>query len=194
MQLEMALPNSRASIRAAINLKSLGHNRWVLAGFALVLIGAGLVWQWSWLVAIGVAPLLVGAVPCVAMCALGLCMHRMCSRTGSAAPNGTSQALHLSRRPDMTIGKISFAVVAAALGALIVPAVAQNGSSDMQRRQDHGMSMGAMGQGMRGGGMMSGGMMAGCADMMQSMNNNGGNGRPNSQWQKHSPRNPDNGG
>ena len=89
----------------------------------------------------------------------------------------------------MTVGrKISFAVVAAALGALIVPAFAQNGSSDMQSRHDHGMSMGPMGQGMRGGGMM-----AGCADMMQSMNN-GGNGRPNSQWQKHPSRPPENGG
>jgi hypothetical protein len=41
--------------------------------------------------------------------------------------------------------------------------------------------------------MMPGSMMAGCADMMQSMSN-GGNSRPNSQWQKHPPRNPDNGG
>ena len=41
--------------------------------------------------------------------------------------------------------------------------------------------------------MMSGGMMAGCAGMMQSMNN-GGDGRPNSQWQKHPGQNPDNGG
>ena len=39
-----------------------------------------------------------------------------------------------------------------------------------------------MGHGMMGGGMMASGMMAGgCAGMMQSMN--GGDGRPNSQWQ-----------
>lgn len=37
-------------------------------------IAAGLALNWSWLVAIGVAPLLLTALPCVAMCALGFCM------------------------------------------------------------------------------------------------------------------------
>ena len=54
------------------------------------------------------------------------------------------------------------AVLAAGIGALIVPAL-------------------AMGHAIMGGGMMSGG----CAGMMRSMN--GGDGRPNSQWQSHSP-------
>jgi hypothetical protein len=94
----------------------------------------------------------------------------------------------------MTVAsKLTIAAFAAAFGALIVPAFAQNGSSYTQARPDHGMSMGHMGQGMMGGGMMSGRMMAGCADMMQSMND-GGDGRPNSQWQKRRPRAPDNGG
>ena len=90
----------------------------------------------------------------------------------------------------MTVAsKLTIAAFAAALGALIAPAFAQN---DTQARPDRGMSMDHMG-GMMGRGMMSGGMMAGCADMMQSMNN-GGNGRPNSQWQKRQPQTPDNGG
>ena len=90
--------------------------------------------------------------------------------------------------------KLTIAVLAAALGGLIVPAFAQNGLNGMQSRPDHSMmSMGNMGQGRMGGGMMSGSMMTGCSDMMQSMNN-GGNGRPNSQWQKHPPRNSENGG
>jgi len=50
---------------------------WIVAGIALV---AGLALNWSWLVAIGVAPLLVAALPCVAMCALGLCMHKVAGR------------------------------------------------------------------------------------------------------------------
>lgn len=54
------------------------------------------------------------------------------------------------------------------------------------------MNMGHMGRGMMGDGMMSRGMMAGCSEMMQSMN--GDDDRPNSQWQKHPPRNPQNGG
>jgi hypothetical protein len=90
MQMETTLTNSATSIAPAI-LKRLGSKRVLLGVLALVLIGVGLAWQWSWLVAIGVAPLLVSAAPCVAMCALGLCMHRMCNSTGSATPNGTSQ-------------------------------------------------------------------------------------------------------
>jgi hypothetical protein len=72
-------------------LSRLGRNRLLVGGAALSLIAAGLIWQWSWLVAIGVAPLLLSAAPCVAMCALGLCMHRMCSRTGTSAQNVTSE-------------------------------------------------------------------------------------------------------
>ena len=94
----------------------------------------------------------------------------------------------------MTVGnKLTIAVVAAALGVLIAPAFAQNGSTTMPSPSDHGMNMGHMGRGMMGGGMMSGRMMSGCAEMMQSKNN-GGNGTPNSQWQNHPPRNPENGG
>jgi hypothetical protein len=45
----------------------------VLAAVALV---AGAALNWSWLVAVGVAPLLLAVLPCVAMCALGLCAHK----------------------------------------------------------------------------------------------------------------------
>jgi hypothetical protein len=95
----------------------------------------------------------------------------------------------------MSLGsKLSIVALAAALGGLIVPAIAQNNPGSMQGPPDQGMSMGHMGQGMMRGGMMSRGMMGGgCAEMMQSMNN-GGDGRPNSQWQKPSPGSPDNGG
>jgi hypothetical protein len=41
---------------------------------AIVVIAAGLALNWSWLVAIGLAPLIFGVLPCAAMCALGLCM------------------------------------------------------------------------------------------------------------------------
>ncbi len=92
MQMETTLMNLRASIGVPAMFKRLGGKRLMLAGVALALIGAGLTWQWSWLVAIGVAPLLVGAAPCIAMCALGLCMHRIGSSTGSAAQSATSQS------------------------------------------------------------------------------------------------------
>ena len=47
--------------------------------------------NWSWLSAVGVAPLIVGVLPCLLMCALGLCMggsgRRSCE--GEAATPGT---------------------------------------------------------------------------------------------------------
>ena len=75
------------------------------------------------------------------------------------------------------------AAMAALLGGLIVPALAEtSGGSQTTPGQD--MGMGRMGHGMSGG-MTSGGDMSGCMGMMRSMNN--GDGRPNSQWQKHPP-------
>lgn len=54
----------------------------ILAGLALT---AGLVLNWSWLVAVGIAPILIAVLPCVAMCALGLCMSRAGGRSCSTA-------------------------------------------------------------------------------------------------------------
>lgn len=90
MQMNTTFLNYRASIGMPAIFHRLGGKRLLLGGVALALIGAGLAWQWSWLVAIGVAPLLISVAPCVAMCTLGLCMHRMCSRTGSSGQNDSS--------------------------------------------------------------------------------------------------------
>jgi hypothetical protein len=83
---------------------------------------------------------------------------------------------------------LSIAALTAALGGLIIPAFAQSDSGATRSiPDDQEMRMGHMGHGMMRGGMMSRGMMSGgCAEMMQSMNN-GADGRPNSQWQKHPP-------
>jgi hypothetical protein len=52
-------------------------NRWALLalGGGALAIGAGL--NWSWLVAAGIAPILIAAAPCALMCALGLCAMKM---------------------------------------------------------------------------------------------------------------------
>ena len=41
---------------------------------AIAAIAGGLAFNWSWLVAAGIAPLLLTLLPCAAMCALHLCM------------------------------------------------------------------------------------------------------------------------
>ncbi|CAN7569076.1 hypothetical protein LJR231_004187 [Phyllobacterium sp. LjRoot231] len=67
-----------------------GHRGLIVLG-ALAL-GLGAASNWSWLVAAGVVPLLLSALPCVAMCALGLCMSRMNSSSkGKASPIASSE-------------------------------------------------------------------------------------------------------
>ncbi len=49
--------------------------------FTVAALGLGAALNWGWLVAIGVAPLLLVFAPCAAMCALG---HRMNKATGKS--------------------------------------------------------------------------------------------------------------
>lgn len=65
---------------------------------AVLVVGAGAASSWAWLVAAGVAPLLLSILPCAAMCALGLCMNRA---TGSAhSTEGTTEGGTLVVDPD----------------------------------------------------------------------------------------------
>ena len=50
----------------------LGDRR-VMIGIAVAAVIAGAALGWDWLVAAGLAPIIIGALPCVAMCAIGLC-------------------------------------------------------------------------------------------------------------------------
>jgi hypothetical protein len=64
-----------------------GSRRGLFALAAIALV-AGLAFNWSWLVAAGIAPLLIAVLPCVAMCALGLCMSQMTGRACSTDAMG----------------------------------------------------------------------------------------------------------
>lgn len=48
--------------------------RWLIAA-SIAGIAAALYFGWDWLVAAGVASVLLAVAPCLAMCALGLCMR-----------------------------------------------------------------------------------------------------------------------
>lgn len=54
-------------------------------------LGAGLVLNWGWLVAVGIAPLLLVLAPCAAMCALGLCMNKMGNKSGPTQSGASDQ-------------------------------------------------------------------------------------------------------
>ena len=60
-------------------------NRKALLVLAVAVVGAGLAFNWSWLVAAGIAPILLALAPCAAMCALGLCMNKMGNKSCSGA-------------------------------------------------------------------------------------------------------------
>ena len=70
---------------ASVLVRRYAANRKALVVVALLIIGAaGLALNWIWLVAAGVAPILLALAPCAAMCALGVCM----SRTGDKSCSG----------------------------------------------------------------------------------------------------------
>ena len=79
----MAATNSTKIVAGSLARDWLNAARYYLGGrrglllVAAVVVAGGLALNWSWLVAAGIAPLLIGVLPCVAMCALGLCMHKM---------------------------------------------------------------------------------------------------------------------
>lgn len=54
-------------------------------------LGMGLFLNWGWLVAVGAAPLLLALAPCAAMCALGLCMHKMGGKSCSTGSSSDAQ-------------------------------------------------------------------------------------------------------
>lgn len=87
--LETTKPSPPAALAPASSslLRSWLGNRRVLVGGGLALTGTGLVLGWDWLSAVGIAPLLISAAPCLLMCALGLCMmgrgNQACSGQGA---------------------------------------------------------------------------------------------------------------
>ena len=52
-------------------------NRWVLLALGVLLLITGAFFSWGWLVAAGVAPILLTLAPCAIMCGLGLCSMKM---------------------------------------------------------------------------------------------------------------------
>ncbi|HTE81410.1 MAG TPA: hypothetical protein VK634_12035 [Reyranella sp.] len=58
-----------------------GRRGLILAAVAVA--GGGAWFGWPWLAAAGIAPILLALAPCAAMCAVGLCTMKACSKTGS---------------------------------------------------------------------------------------------------------------
>ena len=84
-----------------------GRRGLLLVGGAIVALG--LASNWSWLVAAGLAPLLLAMLPCLAMCALGLCMNKMVGRScstekGAAAEKASALPSAAADPNQLTLG------------------------------------------------------------------------------------------
>ncbi len=90
---------SLAQTTRALLLHYLGSRK-VLAVLAVAVIGAGLAFNWSWLVAVGIAPILLALAPCAAMCALGLCMSKMGGKSCSDTKDPQNAASKDARGRD----------------------------------------------------------------------------------------------
>lgn len=69
---------------------------------AIGVVGAGAWLNWSWLAAIGVAPILIALAPCAVMCALGLCAmggKKSCS-SEDASPKPVARAAVPPKPPE----------------------------------------------------------------------------------------------
>ena len=69
----------------------LGGRRGLILLIAAAL-GIGAALNWSWLIAIGVAPLILAVAPCAIMCGLGLCMNKAMGRSCAAKPEALDQS------------------------------------------------------------------------------------------------------
>jgi hypothetical protein len=62
------------------------------ATLALIAAAVGAFYYWQSLVAAGVATVILGVLPCLAMCALGLCMGRMAKQDTAALTSASLPA------------------------------------------------------------------------------------------------------
>ena len=78
----------------------LGGRRALVILAIAALIG-GIALNWNWLVAAGIAPLLLTALPCLVMCGLGLCMNKLIG--SSCVSQATQTRTPESIEPKATI-------------------------------------------------------------------------------------------
>jgi hypothetical protein len=63
----------------------LSGRRGVLA-FAVIAALAGVGFSWNWLIAAGIAPVVLTVLPCLVMCGLGLCMNKLFGSSCASEP------------------------------------------------------------------------------------------------------------
>ncbi len=67
---------------------------------AIGIAAAGTAMNWGWLVAVGIAPILLAVLPCAAMCALGLCMKKGGDKSCSSGNNARAEGSDFKGGPE----------------------------------------------------------------------------------------------
>ena len=67
-------------------------NRWALLIVATAALSGGVALNWSWLVAAGIAPILLTTLPCLLMCGLGLCGGKLFGGSCASQPSQSGKA------------------------------------------------------------------------------------------------------
>ena len=67
---------------------------------AIGIAAGGMAMNWGWLVAVGIAPILLVIIPCAAMCALGLCMNKGGSKSCSSGNDTTAKGADFKEGSD----------------------------------------------------------------------------------------------
>jgi hypothetical protein len=77
--------------------------RRALVILAIAALIGGIALNWSWLVAAGIAPLLLTVLPCLVMCGLGLCMNKLIGRScaSEATQSRTSEPIEPKATTDI---------------------------------------------------------------------------------------------
>ena len=90
--MDISTENSQSGagrVLGAVRYYFSGRRGWLVS--ALLIASAGTYLGWGWLVAAGIAPVLLTLAPCAAMCALGLCMRGSNGRSCSNGASGQSK-------------------------------------------------------------------------------------------------------
>jgi hypothetical protein len=98
------------------------RNRWILVAVAVLALVAIVAASWNWLVAAGLATILVSALPCLVMCGLGLCMNRFLGGSGRPQASGLAAAEPPEGAAPTTDGSATYAASCCGGVTLVPPA------------------------------------------------------------------------
>lgn len=97
---EHTLSQASRTQRGVFLLRNGLRRRWGALALLLVIIG-GAAWNWNGILALGIAPFILTILPCLAMCALGLCMHKLTGKTCTAGQQTTSNTEAQTREASL---------------------------------------------------------------------------------------------